>query len=146
LCTDKTGTLTQNRMSVAALRLRDGTSVRLAASQAVGAQFFELARCSALASSPEPFDPMERALHAFVQAAVPEDSQAGDARTLVRSYGLRPELLAMTQVWRSSHRPGCFAAAKGAPEAVARLCKLDGADHQAMRDAVAAMAKDGLRV
>lgn len=148
LCTDKTGTLTQNRMSVAALRLRDGTSVRPASSQVatVGAEFFELARCSGLASSPDPFDPMEKALHAFVHAAVPEDGEAGDARTLIRSYGLRPELLAMTQVWRSSHRPGYFAAAKGAPEAIARLCRLDGADHDAMRDAVAAMAKDGLRV
>lgn len=147
LCTDKTGTLTQNRMSVAALRLHDGTSVRPAALQVapVGAEFFELARCSALASSPEPFDPMEKALHAFVQAAVP-DGEAADARTLIRSYGLRPELLAMTQVWRSSHRPGYFAAAKGAPEAIAQLCKLDDADHEAMRDAVAAMAKDGLRV
>lgn len=147
LCTDKTGTLTQNRMSVAALRLHDGTSVRPAASQVapVGAKFFELARCSALASSPEPFDPMEKALHAFVQAAVP-DGEAADARTLVRSYGLRPELLAMTQVWRSPHRPGYFAAAKGAPEAIAQLCKLDDANHEAMRDAVAAMAKDGLRV
>ncbi len=146
LCTDKTGTLTQNLMSVAELRLPDGASVRLASSQAapVGAEFFELARCSALASSAEPFDPMEKALHAFTQASLPEDDEIPGARTLIRSYGLRPELLAMTQVWQSSQ--AVFASAKGAPEAIARLCKLDGADQDAMRDAVAVMAKDGLRV
>lgn len=148
LCTDKTGTLTQNRMSVAELRLRDGRCLRPAPSQPapVRDEFFELARCSVLASSPEPFDPMEKALHAFVRAGLPLDVDTDGDRTLIRTYGLRPELLAMTQVWRSSHRRGAFAAAKGAPEAIARLCKLDGADQEAMRDAVAAMAKDGLRV
>ncbi|KYG20487.1 ATPase [Bradyrhizobium sp. AT1] len=148
LCTDKTGTLTQNRMSVAELRLGDGTSLRLGSAQpaAVGAEFFDLARCSVLASSPEPFDPMEKALHAFVRASVPEDDDAGSARTLIRSYGLRPELLAMTQVWQLPHRQEAFAAAKGAPEAIARLCQLDGAEQAAMQEAVAAMARDGLRV
>lgn len=147
LCTDKTGTLTQNRMSVAELRLGDGTSLRLASPQQapVGAEFFELARCSTLASSPEPFDPMEKALHAFVLASVPDDDTGG-ARISLRSYGLRPELLAMTQVWQLPRREEVFAAAKGAPEAIARLCKLNGAELAAMQDSVAAMAKDGLRV
>ena len=36
--------------------------------------------------------------------------------------------------------------AKGAPEAIARLCKLTGKDQEAVNDAVGAMAKDGLRV
>ncbi|MBR0813528.1 cation-translocating P-type ATPase [Bradyrhizobium diazoefficiens] len=148
LCTDKTGTLTQNRMSIAELRLRDGTSARVGSSQPapVGAAFFELARCSVLASSPEPFDPMERALHAFVQESLPDDDETGGTRTLVRSYGLRPELLAMTQVWQVPHRQGMLAAAKGAPEAIAHLCKLDGAELAALQDSVAAMAKNGLRV
>ncbi|PIT05344.1 ATPase [Bradyrhizobium nitroreducens] len=148
LCTDKTGTLTQNRMSVAELRLRDGTSLRVASPQPapVGAEFFELARCSVLASSPEPFDPMERALHAFVQAGLPKEDETAGARTLIRTYGLRPELLAMSQVWQLPHREGAFVSAKGAPEAIARLCKLDGAQQAAMQASVAAMAKNGLRV
>ncbi|PDT88887.1 ATPase [Bradyrhizobium sp. Y36] len=148
LCTDKTGTLTQNRMSVAELRLPDGAKSYRAASQPapMGSEFFELARCSVLASSPEPFDPMEKALHGFVQAGLPAENEAESARTLVRTYGLRPELLAMSQVWQLPDRNGVLVAAKGAPEAIARLCKLDGATQAAMQDAVAAMAKDGLRV
>ncbi|WP_458173648.1 HAD-IC family P-type ATPase [Bradyrhizobium sp. 14AA] len=148
LCTDKTGTLTQNQMSVAELRRLDGACMRPAASEGadVGAEFFELVRCSALASSPEPFDPMEKALHAFADTALRARGATEDSPTLVRTYGLRPELLAMTQVWQSPRQPGCFVSAKGAPEAIARLCRLDGADQAAMRDAVGAMAKDGLRV
>ncbi len=96
--------------------------------------------------SPEPFDPMEKALHAFAQASLPAEDETAGARTLIRTYGLRPELLAMTQVWRLPHREGVVAAAKGAPEAIARLCKLDHADQPAMRESVAAMAKNGLRV
>lgn len=148
LCTDKTGTLTQNRMSVAELRLPGGICFRLPSSQPAhaGAEFFELARGSVLASSPEPFDPMEKALHAFVQAELPAESEAEGARTLIRTYGLRPELLAMSQVWRLPHREGVLVSAKGAPEAIARLCKLDGAEQAAMQASVATMAKDGLRV
>ncbi|MBR0857528.1 HAD-IC family P-type ATPase [Bradyrhizobium liaoningense] len=146
LCTDKTGTLTQNQMSVAELRLPNGMSLRPASSEdaSVADRFFELARCGALASSPEPFDPMEKALHGFARERA--SGEAEDQLTLARTYGLRPELLAMTQVWQSSHQRGFFVAAKGAPEAIARLCRLDDADHEAMRDAAGAMAKDGLRV
>lgn len=145
LCTDKTGTLTQNRMSVAELRLPDGPCMRAVSSEGAHIEpaFFELARCAALASSPEPFDPMEKALHAFAPEAL-EDSEG--RRTLMRSYGLRPELLAMTQVWQSSRQEGLFVAAKGAPEAIARLCRLKAGDQDAMRGAAGAMAEDGLRV
>ncbi|WP_407183945.1 cation-translocating P-type ATPase [Bradyrhizobium centrosematis] len=148
LCTDKTGTLTQNQMSVAELRLLDGTRLRAAASgqDHVGPEFVELARCGALASSPEPFDPMEKALHLFARGALREGDASDAGRTLVRTYGLRPELLAMTQVWRTPAATDLVACAKGAPEAIARLCRLNDADQEAMQAAVGAMAKDGLRV
>ena len=148
LCTDKTGTLTQNQMSVAELRLPGGARMRPEAGgrDHAGAEFLELARCGALASSPEPFDPMEKALHLFARDAVREAGALDDERTLVRTYGLRPDLLAMTQVWRTSGRAELLACAKGAPEAIARLCRLNDADQELVRDAVSVMAKDGLRV
>ncbi len=145
LCTDKTGTLTENRMSVAEMRLLEGTR---ADSGSIGRtlkpEFAELTRCAALASSPHPFDPMEKALHVFASSALP-DATGGDWR-LVHSYGLRPELLAMSQVWRRSETPELFIAAKGAPEAIARLCKLGEADQAALKAAVNEMAGNGLRV
>ncbi|MDF0517690.1 cation-translocating P-type ATPase [Bradyrhizobium yuanmingense] len=148
LCTDKTGTLTQNQMSVAELRLLDGARLRAEASgpDQVGPEFAELARCGALASSPEPFDPMEKALHAFARGVLRDGDATDGGRTLVRTYGLRPELLAMTQVWRTPAVAELLACAKGAPEAIARLCRLNEADREAVQAAVGAMAKDGLRV
>ncbi|MCA1466442.1 cation-translocating P-type ATPase [Bradyrhizobium sp. IC3195] len=148
LCTDKTGTLTQNQMSVAELRLLDGARLRAEASgpDQVGREFAELARCGALASSPEPFDPMEKALHSFARGVLRDGDAMDGERTLVRTYGLRPELLAMTQVWRTAGAADLIACAKGAPEAIARLCRLNEADREAVQAAVGAMAKDGLRV
>ncbi len=52
----------------------------------------------------------------------------------------------MSQVWRRSEAPQIFVATKGAPEAIARLCRLVDADQTALRGAVDEMAENGLRV
>ncbi|WP_050630824.1 cation-translocating P-type ATPase [Bradyrhizobium viridifuturi] len=147
LCTDKTGTLTQNQMSVAELRLADGTCLRTSSIEPahIEPNVVELVRCAAMASSPEPFDPMEKAFHDLVRAW-PTNDRASSGWRLTRSYGLRPELLAMTQLWDNVDAPGYLAAAKGAPEAIARLCKLSESDQASMRENVDVMAGNGLRV
>jgi Ca2+-transporting ATPase len=147
LCTDKTGTLTENRMSVAEMRLLGGSRTGLASADQIdplAPQFVELARCVAMASSPQPFDPMEKAFHVFAGTALQDAINEG--WRLIHTYGLRPELLAVSQVWRRSGGPECFIAAKGAPEAIARLCKLSDADQTALNAAVNEMAENGLRV
>jgi P-type Ca2+ transporter type 2C len=148
LCTDKTGTLTQNRMSVAELRLING--VRLSPTSTkqdhIDPEFMELARCSVLASSSEPFDPMEKAFHAFADDVLQDRDRPTLRWELTHSYGLRPELLVMAHVWRRPDAPECLVAAKGAPEAIARICRLGDADQASLRDAVDAMAENGLRV
>ena len=148
LCTDKTGTLTKNRMSVAELRLLNGVRISspLTKQAHIDPEFVELARCSVLASSPEPFDPMEKALHVFAHDALQNGKRLNPGWKLMYSYGLRPELLVMAQVWRAPDAPACLVAAKGAPEAIARVCRLSDADHVSLRDAVDAMAENGLRV
>jgi Ca2+-transporting ATPase len=144
LCTDKTGTLTANRMSVAEMRLLDGRRTGPAIRHAPEPEFIELARCAALASSPQPFDPMEKAFHVFA-GSVLRDPPDRDWE-LIHSYGLRPELLAMSQVWRRSEASELFIAAKGAPEAIARMCRLADADQAAIQAAVDEMAESGQRV
>ena len=137
LCTDKTGTLTENRMSVAELWLPSGEALSVGSNNRPTAAFAGLIETAALASAVEPTDPMEIALHAASVAAT-------SSGTLAHAYALRPELLAMSNVWDDG--AALAIAAKGAPEAIAGLCKLAPDHRSALTEAVEAMATRGIRV
>ena len=66
--------------------------------------------------------------------------------TLAHGYALQPDLLAMSQVWQARSGTGFVISAKGAPEAVADLCHLPGDELERIRQDVAALAAEGLRV
>ena len=66
--------------------------------------------------------------------------------TIVREYDLSDGLLAVTHVWKPQDGGPLQVAVKGAPEAVADLCRLGAADRARLLDRVAALAQDGLRV
>ncbi|HYR24982.1 MAG TPA: cation-translocating P-type ATPase, partial [Aquabacterium sp.] len=147
LCTDKTGTLTLNRMTVAALHTADGQ--RWEAGEArLPEAFHALLEHGILASQREPFDPMEKA---FWDLAATHLTDADREHlhpdwTLAHEYALTPDLLAMSHVWRRADRTAHVIAAKGAPEAVADLCHLPAAQLAAVRQQVEQMAARGLRV
>ena len=149
LCTDKTGTLTENRMTITELRLADGTARIIDGSKdLLSVAFQELVATGALASTPEPFDPMEKAFQALAKngTLVSADPDA-PARSLVKAYALRPDCLAMSHVWKGASDGGTFAvASKGAPEAIADLCRLDADARAALKISVDQMAAAGLRV
>lgn len=143
LCTDKTGTLTENRMTIAELRLADGSAAKVG--PALPEAFRELAAAGVMASAPKPFDPMEKAFHALASADLRDgETLPGAGRTLTRSYALAPDLLAMSQAWDAPGK-GWQIAAKGAPEAIADLCKLEPSARAALTEQVDQMAKSGLR-
>ena len=144
LCVDKTGTLTQNHMTVARLFV-DGDAVDLRANATqIPERFRSLLETAALASRADPFDPMERALHDAVnRLGVPMQASA---RRLVREYPLSSALLAVTHVWEQAATGRAIAAAKGAPEAVARLCRMSAADQARLSSQIGTLAADGLRV
>jgi P-type Ca2+ transporter type 2C len=150
LCTDKTGTLTENRMTVVELRTPDGKLLRLAdgLSAEMPAAFCDLVELGMLASAEIPFDPMERAFHKLAQERLhSRENLHGADRKLVRAYGLRPELLAMSNAWRSrADGNDCLIAAKGSPEAIAALCHLSADRFVSVKVSVDAMAAEGLRV
>ena len=150
LCTDKTGTLTQNRMSITELRLKSGEIFQ--SGKAPGAEmpeaFNALVEFGILASARDPFDPMEKAFHDLGRERLEKTGHLhGSEWKLVHAYGLRPDLLAMSQVWQTANRGQEFViAAKGAPEAIADLCHLSAADIAALTKSVDAMATEGMRV
>ena len=147
LCTDKTGTLTRNRMSIAELRLADGRSfLPTPGAMQLEPDFRRLSAFGALACAPEPFDPMEKAFHEFEATHRPSAAVIAGPRP-VRGYGLNPDLLAVTNVWQASGASTDFVvASKGAPEAITSLCRLDATTAATVRGMVAAMAGKGLRV
>lgn len=142
LCTDKTGTLTQNRMSIA--EVRAGTDLHRAeapVSASLTPASLQVIEIGALASKPEAVDPMEQAFHTLAGGL--------DLRregTLMHEYGLSPALLAVTHVWRVPGHDDHIVAAKGAPEAIAALCRMDTIELEQFRRAVDEMASGGLRV
>ena len=146
LCTDKTGTLTENRMTIAALwRQGDVPSAQSIASLSDDQR--ALIEFGILASAPMPSDPMEKAFHQFGrQSQVNCDHQARLGWELARVYGLTPDLLALSHAWQAVDSDAFVIAAKGAPEAIAGLCHLDAAKLAALRQAADAMAGEGMRV
>ena len=140
LCTDKTGTLTVNRMTIARL-WAGGRTFDVTGTDPVPEEMLALVHVGVLASEPAPIDPMEKAFHALAEA-----SALGRAGTLAREYGLDGNLLAMTNAWLSAEDGTFRVAAKGAPEAIAALCRLDNAARAALLRESERMAADGLRV
>lgn len=151
LCTDKTGTLTQNRMRIAELQLPDGRALLPDDRDAIALEddFHLLAELGILASAQQPVDPMEVAFQelgdTLAPATVRRRQEAG--WTLDRHYPLDPELLAMTHAW-SNDGAGAerIIATKGAPEAIADLCGISGPARENLKQTVDAMARRGLRV
>jgi Ca2+-transporting ATPase len=147
LCVDKTGTLTMNQMSVQ--RLFAGHSVFEVDGQSSSPppeKFHQLIEFSVLASQRDPFDPMERALNGFAKSRLANTEHLHDDWVLVRQYPLSPDLMALSQVWKSSTGSNYAIAAKGAPEAIVDLCHLTLEAAQVIFASVSSMAHDGLRV
>jgi len=150
LCTDKTGTLTENRMTIAELRTADGKSFRMTdrPGTSLPAAAADLVETGVLASAQIPFDPMEVAFHKLGKERLLKHKVLGRPNWgLVHAYPLRPGLLAMSNVWQSTGGDGnSLVAAKGAPEAIGALCHLGARDVKALKGSVEAMAAEGLRV
>lgn len=132
LCVDKTGTLTENRMRVA--RLWTPELGDLAPEPAPGAR--DLLLAAARASSVRALDPMDQA----VRALTPDGGQ-GEPLCV---WPLRAERMAVVQLWDRNGGP--YAAAKGAPEAILRLCGSPPETEAQALERVERFAGDGLRV
>ena len=147
LCVDKTGTLTQNRMSVKKFfshgEMCDHDST---GTNNVAEVCHNVAEFSILACKKDPFDPMEKALLQLGRGDFGTTEHIHTNWKLVQEYPLLPDLLAMSNVWRSPSGSDYVIAAKGAPEAIADLCHFDPQMLQDLAVYVDVMAAEGLRV
>ncbi len=151
LCSDKTGTLTENRMTVTHL-VAGGVAVdqRLDVPAHEDAElpelFHGLVEVAILASVVDPFDPMEKAFHQLGQRFLANTEHLHRDWRLVQTYALSPQLRAMSHVWAAQGDGMHTVAAKGAPEAVVDLCHLGEAERARIAAVVDDLAARGLRV
>ena len=152
LCTDKTGTLTANHMTVTHLcaggpALNETIDLTSEASTELPEVFHPLVEMAILASVVDPFDPMEKAFHELGQRFLAGTEHLHANWQLEKTYALTPELRAMSHAWRVDTMGGPkMVAAKGAPEAIMDLCHLDHAQRRHIALTVDQLAAAGLRV
>lgn len=147
LCVDKTGTLTQNRMSVKAVVIdHQMFSIEAVQRDNLPIPLHQLLEYTVLASEITPFDPMEKAFHRCLADFYPDDRAAHRDWSLAHEYPLTREVMAMTHVWQLADQCEYVVATKGAPESVARLCKLDEQESATVLQQVQELAAQGMRV
>lgn len=145
LCTDKTGTLTQNKMTVT--KLFNGNNFHSVSKQSpFPEEFHEIIEYGILSSQTNPFDPMEKAIINMGDSYLKNTDHIHIDWEMVKEYPLSKDLLAMSRVFTDKEKKERTIAAKGAPEAIFDLCHLPESRKNKMADAVAELASQGLRI
>lgn len=140
LCTDKTGTLTENNMSIHTLCALNSQVRYNVSTQEKAAELIALEQSAILATPKRSHDAIEKAIRTQLHP-IPTNSRA----TLVKEYELSSACLAMTLCY-SNPTSSYDAYSKGAPETILELCQLTKEEQQQFMAQAEQMASDGLRV
>ena len=142
ICTDKTGTITQNKMELAKLYLPSGSEVNADTFTQLK-ETEELVTTAMWASEPIAFDPMETALHKSYKKFTGKDRRA--SFKMIHEYPLSGKPPMMTHIFEdeSANR---IIAAKGAPEAILEVCRLTAEEKERVTAAMNKLTEKGYRV
>lgn len=142
ICTDKTGTITENKMSLAGLYI-PAFQKMTSPEESLRSEEQTLVRTAMWASEPIPFDPMEIALHQ-VYAKVNEIDERPYYK-MIQEYPLGGKPPMMTHIFQdeSGNR---IVAAKGAPEALMEISGLTLEERGKIVAAIKELAGQGYRI
>ncbi len=141
ICTDKTGTITENTMQLKYLYdyQRDKTYEEQEFGHPDLAQLIDYSMWS---SEPVPFDPMEKTLHRIYQETQQQDQRK--AFQLFHEYPLEGKPPMMTHLFRNEKAR--IIASKGAPEAILQVTDLPEDEKHRMRQLIKDFGGQGYRV
>jgi P-type Ca2+ transporter type 2C len=142
ICTDKTGTITENKMSLAKLFLLSSNKISQP-NDSLTEDEKKLVKLAMWASEPIPFDPMEVALHQAYKDIIQNDERPN--YILVHEYPLGGKPPMMTHIFEDTNGNRIIAA-KGAPEALMNVSNLIDSEKQQIYSAIQLLATDGYRV
>ncbi len=142
ICTDKTGTITENKMELVNLYVQATNSIHIPdkSLNETGQSLLAMAMWS---SEPEPFDPMETALHEAYGKLTAKDDRSDFE--LVHEYPLEGKPPMMTHVFTNTKGERIIAA-KGAPEAIMALSGLSADQKKEIVSAIDDLAAKGYRI
>ncbi|WP_395973419.1 cation-translocating P-type ATPase [Chryseobacterium cucumeris] len=142
ICTDKTGTITENSMQLK--HLYDYRSDRIyEETEFETRELYELIDYAMWSSEPVPFEPMEITLH-----KVYEQNRKPDQRKdyqLFHEYPLEGKPPMMTHLFENEHKDRIIAA-KGAPEAIISVSSLSEEEKNKIRTLIKNFGEQGYRV
>ncbi len=144
LCTDKTGTITENKMTLSEIHSVD-KSYKLN-KEALPEEFHSLIEFALLASREQSFDPMEKAIMQVVSSNLVDSEHIHKNWKLIQEYPLSKDLSAMSRAWTASEKEEYLFYSKGSPEAIFDLCHLSDDKTKSLVAVVENMASRGLRV
>lgn len=142
ICTDKTGTITENAMQLPLLF--DYKSKRtFKAAEFNAPELSELIKYAMWSSEPVPFDPMEITIH-HVYEQFTKNDQRKDFQ-MIHEYPLEGKPPMMTHLFENN-TGNRIIAAKGAPEALLEVSNLSETEKENLRKQIEDFGKQGYRV
>ncbi|MBW8360541.1 MAG: cation-translocating P-type ATPase [Weeksellaceae bacterium] len=142
ICTDKTGTITENSMHLKAVydfrtnRVYEDTEFR-------HGELSEVISYAMWSSEPVPFDPMEKTLHRVY--AETHDNDLRKDFSMFHEYPLDGKPPMMTHFFENGHAERIIAA-KGAPEAILKVSNLTESERSMLRNHIDDLGNEGYRI
>jgi P-type Ca2+ transporter type 2C len=145
ICTDKTGTITQNKMSLAQYYTlyNDKSNDDFNETNKLSFEDKELLTLAMWSSEPIPFDAMEIALHDNYSKMTMNDERQN--YKMIHEYPLSGKPPMMTHIFENKNGDQIIAA-KGAPEALIACSSLSEIEIKQIMKAMESMAQKGYRV